>query len=263
MSDAVNDPKETGDPSTRGIDYLVSVLRSATGLVPVFGSFLAELVTVTIPNQRIDRIADYARALAKRLANFEKSFLDEQAKRSDFCELLEESFHQAARSTTEERREYIANLIAKGIRTDQKDYLQSRFLLRILGQLNDAEILILYHYGLGYSREAHEFAAKHRELVPYWPEWPTSNSEQPETRSIRQGYHNHLADLGLLNREYETRNDAIRELDRSFNPDLRSALESIAKPAEVKFKGLAISGLGEVLLKFVLDSEDPSSASIG
>jgi len=97
MSDAVNDPKETGDPSNRGIDYLVSVLRSTTGLVPVFGSFLAELVTVTIPNQRIDRIADYMRALEKRLANFEKSFLDEQAKRSDFCELIEESFGQRVR----------------------------------------------------------------------------------------------------------------------------------------------------------------------
>jgi hypothetical protein len=46
------------------------------------------------------------------LERFEKSFLDEQSKRSDFCELIEESVHQAARSTTEERREYIANLIA-------------------------------------------------------------------------------------------------------------------------------------------------------
>jgi hypothetical protein len=256
MSDAVNDPKETGDPSNRGIDYLVSVLRSATGLVPVFGSFLAELVTVTIPNQRIDRIADYARALAKRLANFEKSFLDEQAKRSDFCELIEESFHQAARSTTQERREYIANLIASGLRKDQENYLQSRFLLRILGQLNDAEILILYYYGLGYSPEANQFEARHPELVPYAPQWPHHNAE-PDATAVRQGYHNHLADLGLLNREYET--GQIRQLDLA---DPRSALESLAKPGEVKFKGLTISDLGQVLLKFVLSPEDFSAPAI-
>jgi hypothetical protein len=254
MSDAVNDPKETGDPSSRGIDYLVSVLRSATGLVPVFGSFLAELVTVTIPNQRIDRIADYARALAKRLANFEKSFLDEQAKRSDFCELIEESFHQAARSTTQGRREYIANLIASGLRKDQENYLQSRFLLRILGRLNDAEILILYYYGLGYSPEANQFEARHPELVPYAPQWPHHNAE-PDAIAVRQGYHNHLADLGLLNREYETGRYGIEQVDLA---DPRSALESLAKPGEVRFKGLTISDLGQVLLKFVLDSEDPS-----
>jgi hypothetical protein len=252
MSDDANDPKGTDDLSNKGIDYVVSALRSATGLFPLGGSFLAELLTIAIPNQRTERIVDYLRILAKHFAIFQKSFLDEQAKRSDFCELVEESFHQAARSTTEERREYIANLIANGLRKDQKDYLQSRFLLRILGQLNDAEILILYYYGLGYSPEANEFEAEHAELVPYWPQW-SNNAEQPETRAIRQGYHHHLADMGLLNREYETERHGIQ-------PDLadpRSALESLAKPGQVKLKRLTISDLGQVLLLFVLDSEDP------
>ena len=98
------DSKGTDHLSNRGIDYLVSALRSGVGILPIYGSFLVELVTITIPNQRLDRIANYTRALAKRLARFEKSFLDEQAKRSDFCELVEESFHQAARSTTAQRK---------------------------------------------------------------------------------------------------------------------------------------------------------------
>lgn len=254
MSNAANDPKETDNLSNKGIDYLVSVLRSAVGLSPVGATFLAELVTVAIPNQRTDRLVRYVRILAKRLDNFEKSFLDEQAKRSDFCELLEESFHQAARSTTEERRKYIANLIANGLSEDQEDYLQSRFLLRILGQLNDAEILILYYYGLGHSAEAHQFEARHPELVPYAPQW---RSEQPDATAVRQGYHNHLADLGLLTREYET--GRIQHVDLA---DPRSALQSLAQPGEVKFKGLTISDLGRVLLKFVLDLEDPSAASV-
>jgi hypothetical protein len=253
-----HDPKGADDLSNKGIDYLVSALRSATGVVPIFGSFLAELVTVTIPNQRVDRIADYFRVLGRRLSNFEKLFLDEQAKRSDFCEFIEESFHQAARSTTEERREYIANLIASGLRKDQENYLQSRFLLRILGQLNDAEILILYYYWLGHSSGALQFEARHPELVPYAPQWPPHNAE-PDATAVRQGYHNHLADLGLLNREYETGRYGIQNVDLA---DPRSALESLAQPGEVKFKGLRISDLGRVLLSFVLDSEDPSSTSI-
>jgi hypothetical protein len=253
------DPKGTDHLSNRGIDYLVSALRSGIGILPIYGSFLAELVTVTIPNQRLDRIANYVRALAKRLARFEKSFLDEQAKRSDFCELVEESFHQAARSTTEERREYIANLIANGLREDQEDYLRSRFLLRILGQLNDAEILILHYYDLGNSPKAHEFAEEYPKLVPYAAEWPRSNSEQSDEKAIRQGYHHHLADLDLLKREYETGRYGIQTVDLA---DPRSAIEDLAKPGEVKLKGLTISDLGRVLLKFVLNSEDPRSTSI-
>ncbi len=99
MPETGNDRKAADDLSNKGIDYVVSVLRSAVGLSPVGATFLAELVTAAIPNQRTDRLVRYVRILAKRLDNFEKSFLDEQAKRSDFCELIEESFHQAARST--------------------------------------------------------------------------------------------------------------------------------------------------------------------
>jgi hypothetical protein len=77
MSNTVDDPKGTDHLSNRGIDYLVFVLRSAVGLSPVGATFLAELVTAAIPNQRTDRLVRYVRILAKRLANFEKSFLDE------------------------------------------------------------------------------------------------------------------------------------------------------------------------------------------
>jgi hypothetical protein len=144
------------------------------------------------------------------------------------------------------------------LREDQKDYLQSRFLLRILGQLNDAEILILHYYGIGHYIEAQDFASRYPDLIPYWPQWPSNSPERLGATAIRWGYHNHLADLGLLNREYETTRFGIQQPDLA---DPRSALESLAKPGEVKLKGLSISELGRVLLKFVLESEAESTPS--
>ena len=45
MSDTPEGPKENDDLSNKGIDYLVSALRSAAGFLPIGGSFLAELIT--------------------------------------------------------------------------------------------------------------------------------------------------------------------------------------------------------------------------
>ncbi len=148
MAADVNLPKDEDPLSNRGIDYLVASLRSGVGLIPFAGPFVSELFTITIPNQRIDRIRDFVRILDSKLQKFERKFLDEQASRSDCAELFEESFRQAARSTTEERRTYIANLLINGLATDQINYLKSRFLLQLLNQINDVEVIVHYYYAL-------------------------------------------------------------------------------------------------------------------
>jgi len=56
--------------SNRGLDYLVASLRSVTGLIPGAGPFVSELLTVIIPNQRIDRIRDFVRILDSKLQKF-------------------------------------------------------------------------------------------------------------------------------------------------------------------------------------------------
>lgn len=248
--------------SNKGIDYLVATLRAAASGIPVpwVGSAIAEWITVAIPNQRMDRIADYAHRLAEKLADFEKSFLDEQAKRSDFCELIEESFHQAARSTTDDRRQYVANLITTGLREDQHDYLKARFLLRILGQLNDAEILILCHYSIQYPAAATEFARNNPGL--FGP-WISGKNETPEAEAIRKGYNEHLADLGLLDREYKTEGDSYSDFRRTSVDanDVRDALEAISKSAKVVVSNLNISELGRLLLKFILEPKSSDATT--
>jgi hypothetical protein len=80
------------------------------------------------------------------------SRIRKSALRPEFCELLEEGFTQAARAISEERRNYIANLLCNGLAADQVDYVKSRFLLRLLNQLSNAEIIVLNYYGLGHPK---------------------------------------------------------------------------------------------------------------
>jgi hypothetical protein len=45
---------------TQAIDYVASGAKAALGVVPFAGSLLAEVAGSIIPNQRVDRIADFA-----------------------------------------------------------------------------------------------------------------------------------------------------------------------------------------------------------
>src|SRR5690606_29945684 len=91
------------------IDYVAAGARSALGAVPFAGSLLVELAGTVIPNQRIDRIAKFAAALEARIRHLEESEIRAELSDEAFNELTEEALRQAARSTSEERREYLAS----------------------------------------------------------------------------------------------------------------------------------------------------------
>lgn len=125
------------DPNVR--DHLTTIAKSALGAVPFAGSLLAEVAGSVIPNQRVDRLVSYAQKLEAKLAGVEQQLIRSQVTNENFTDLLEESMRQAARSVSDERRQYIANLVSNGIKSSEIEYFESKHLLRILGELNDVE----------------------------------------------------------------------------------------------------------------------------
>jgi hypothetical protein len=224
----MNPDFELPDPKTLAVnrsDTLATTLRGLAGAVPYAGSILAEAANAAIRNQRLDRIANYLTALSAKLEHFEGRFLDELGHRPDFVELVEGSILQAARAASEERRLHLANLINNGLVQDgQQEYLLSRFLLRLLDQINDPEVIILRWYRDRSDRP--ELEARYPSLVPYY---------QPTGNVIRVAYHNHLADLGLLRRIFRT------------NPN------NDDETREVEVERLVIMPLGKNLLHFILN----------
>lgn len=96
-------------------DYLASSLKAILGMIPVIGSLLVELIGTIIPNQRDDRMAKFAVELSQRLSKLSEDFIRSQLTNENYTDLLQEGLAQAIRSVTQERREYIASLIANGI----------------------------------------------------------------------------------------------------------------------------------------------------
>lgn len=108
MTDNDNESLEPLD--MQKVDYVASAAKAALGAVPFAGSLLIELAGTVIPKQRIDRIVNFAKALETRISKIEQEFVRAQLKDESFTDLMEEGLREAARSSTDARREYIRRL---------------------------------------------------------------------------------------------------------------------------------------------------------
>lgn len=134
-------------------DRLAAVLRGAAGAVPMVGSALAEIVTEIVPNQRLDRIESYLKLLNVELSA--RQVAADKMKQPENVDLIEDGAYQAARTLTDDRKQYIARVVAAGISADERDKINEKRILGLLGELDDEEVLVLDAYA---SRDRDKFA---------------------------------------------------------------------------------------------------------
>jgi hypothetical protein len=179
-------------------------LKSALGMIPLAGPFLSEIAGSIIPNQKVDRLIMFAAELDKRLSGLEdKAQLKQVIQNEEFTDLVEEGMRQASRSLSDERREYLAALIANSIGSKEIEHHESKHLMRILGELNDIEVIWLrsfishgYSYGIDMAfREANKAV-----LEQYMH---ADEGDKQKISTLIQSYKEHLASLGLLERKVE------------------------------------------------------------
>lgn len=212
-----------------GADYVASAAKSALGMVPFAGSLLSEVAGNVIPNQRIDRIVKFAKELEERLSALEDANIKSNLTDENFTDLIEESLHQAARSLSDERRKYISELVTNSISSDDLEYFESKHLLRLLGELNDIEIIWLRFYLNPVLNGDNEFREKHSNILN--PVGAHLGSAQPELdkSTLQNSYKEHLASLGLLQKEID--------------------MDTSGSGVKLKTKGFKITSLGRLLLR--------------
>lgn len=125
---------------TKGADVTAMLVRSGLGIAPFVGPLLAEIANVMIPNQRVDRLDKYVRALSDKLGAI--SDRNEMATPLGI-DLFEEGAFQSVRAVTEKRRDYIVSAVAKGLSGDQAAIVDARAILGILKDLDERQIIIL------------------------------------------------------------------------------------------------------------------------
>ncbi|MBZ5500132.1 MAG: hypothetical protein LAP85_27370 [Acidobacteriia bacterium] len=223
------------DLANQSADYVATAAKAALGFVPFIGSVLVELAGSVIPNQRIDRIVRFAQHLASRLEHVEQGFVSAQLKDENFTDLMEEGLRQAARSVMEERRKQIATLIANSLRKQDVSYVESKHLLRILGEINDIEVIWLASYYYDTPAEAQEYRARHSAVLEPVTANFGSSQEKVDGATLQQSYLEHLARLGLLQPRYDMDHGA-----RAPRFDLDTG--------EQRVMGYRLSRLGRLLL---------------
>ena len=238
------DKNRSDELDSQSIDYVTSAEKSVLGAVPFAGSLLTELAGIVIPNQRIDRIARFAVALEQRLSEFEKDFVRSQLENEGFNDLLEEGLRQASRSLSDERREYIANLIANSLSPKAVEYIESKQLLRVLGELNDIEIIWLKSHDFMIANQK-EFFEKHRAILETVMASVVDPPEVIDKEAIQNSYQDHLAQFELLEIRYR--------VDRKTRLPVYNAV------GKLQIDKYEITLLGRALLRYIgLSEEGPS-----
>ncbi len=230
-------PEESSNElSNKPVDYVTSAIKGTLGAVPFAGSLLAELAGTVIPNQRLDRIVKFAEILEAKISSLEQEFVRSQLTNENFSDLLEEGARQSARSLSNERREYIANLISNSLSQRDIEYVESKHLLRILGELNDIEIIWLRFYLEPTMSGDEEFREKHAVILAPVIATMADPSSVVEKEALQDSYKEHLSQLGLLQPKYK--------MDRQTNQP-----EFNRTSGELEIRGYQITSLGRLLLK--------------
>ncbi len=187
-------------------DLAAAAARGIAGACPVIGGLVAEAVNHVIPNQKLDRVADFLRYLDERVSALDNDLgrVTERLRDKHGLDLLEEGVVQASRALTEERRRRIGNLLARSLTHNELKYTESKKILNLLRELTDPELLFLVYY----SEPLHMQSEYHRKLMEMHPEVlrPASRTigapqEEVDRGALRDSYFNTLVRFGLLQQQ--------------------------------------------------------------
>lgn len=226
------------DIDQNSTDYIVASAKAVLGMVPFAGSLLAELAGTIIPRQRIDRLVGFSKELEGKLTALDKEAVRAKLSDENFTDLLEETARHAAAAVTGERREYLASLLASGVSDDRVSFIETKHLLRILGQINDIEVIWLRYYAFPLMNGDDAFRNLHARTIE--PVVATLGSDEGtiDKQALQRNYVQHLVSLGLL--------------EKPLALDSKTGLPVFDKNAGTwKTRGHQVTPLGRLLLRFI------------
>jgi hypothetical protein len=187
---------------TNRSDIAASLIRGIIGAAPFVGPIVAETLSATIPNQKIDRIITFAKLLEDKIKYLEEDLLKEKFQNEEFADLLEDGLQQASRALSKERKEYIANLLKNGLVNEEQTHLEKKKILSLLNQLNDAEIVMLKYFSLRGDEDREDFANKHR-FLKFRDIAEDRLLDEVISEELTLSYVNQLERLGLVKADAE------------------------------------------------------------
>lgn len=232
---------ESSELVPNATDRIASLTKGVFGAAPVVGPLAAEIIGNIIPNQRADRIVRFVQKLDERVKHLEAEALHQRTTDPQFVDIVEDAFVQAAKAVSDERLDHIANVVAHGIVAEELNHAQTKRMLWLLEQLNDAEIIML-RSRLAMTRgdcdSDAEFREKHEQVLAPDATHLGSSDEEFEEAALKTSYRQHLLDSGLLRHRFSRpRKGELPEFDD--------------KTGMLKASGADVTRLGKMLLGYL------------
>ncbi len=227
---------EAIDLGNNKADTFASLTKAVAGAIPGV-SFFGEFLTTTIPNQRIDRLVQFAELLEQKLHYLQDDVIQQKLKSEEFSELAYETLSQASKTNSKDRREYLASLLKNSLSDEELELMEKEKLLELLGQLNDTEIIFLKYYSLNSPLVKKAFYKLHQSILG--DIFPVLGQEQlaRNKRALQKNYTDKLVSLGLVElKPHKTMDGQILIDERTGNP---------------KISYIEARQLGDMLLRYI------------
>jgi hypothetical protein len=174
----------------------VGTLVAATG--DIVAPILWEIASELLPRHREKNLGRFEEKLKAKLAprDLREAIVD-AAQDPAFAATLTDAMRDAAGAGSEERVDHLASVLASGLRADVVDTMRMDTILRILRELSDPEVILLYYLSAQWDQG---FQQRHQAVL-----YPSSSAERTDTEAHRQGHvvrrahREQLERLGLLN----------------------------------------------------------------
>lgn len=181
-------------------DVLASLSKGALGMIPIAGPMISEAISNIIPNQRLDRLVSYIQELDSRLHKLEDISCIQKKCVTDspYMILIEDSLIHASRVVTDDRRKYISSLVINGLTSEEANINRYRYLLSLLSELNDEEIIWLRFFLKPYFGGDDTFRNTHANVLTPARNYFGIDAEMEDLAALQDSYKAHLERLRLI-----------------------------------------------------------------
>lgn len=230
---------DEGSGTTR--EVAAAFLKSLAGYAPFVGPILGEAIGVVIPSQKVERLHTFAQVLEDRVKYLEEDTARLKMQSEEFTDLLEDGLIQASRAMTDERRQYIASLLKNSIARDEIGHVEKKKLLALLGELNDAEIIVLKFHSLLSPDNKSAFAKRHERVLGPIERHFGVPQENLDKGALQDSYRSKLMEVGLLTPVYKRQ-------EKGKQPEFDE------RTGRLKATSFRVTALGDLLLRFIDES---------
>lgn len=112
--------------------------------------------------------------------------------------LIEDGYVYAARAVSDERRSYIASVVATGLTDEKIEVNSSKYLLSLLSELTDVEIICLRFFLKPETSGGDDFRNKHNNVLEHVIAYMDPPRVEHDNLALQNSYKDHLERLGLI-----------------------------------------------------------------